>query len=94
MRKYEAIVIFYPNTEEEERTKVLERLSNIISANGSVESVEEWGDRKLAYLIDDYSNGYYVLCTFNANQEAINELDRVAKITESIMRHMVVRIDD
>ncbi len=94
MRKYEAMVIFYPNVEEEERAKISERLTNIISANGNVEEVEEWGNRKLAYLIDDYTNGYYVLCTFQAEQDVIVEFERVAKITEGIMRHMIVRIDD
>ncbi len=88
------MVIFYPNVEEEERAKISERLTNIISANGNVEEVEEWGNRKLAYLIDDYTNGYYVLCTFQAEQDVIVEFERVAKITEGIMRHMIVRIDD
>ncbi|MDO5726006.1 MAG: 30S ribosomal protein S6 [Tissierellia bacterium] len=94
MRNYEAIVIFYPDVEEEQRQRVMERLQATIEAGGSIESVDEWGERKLAYLIDDYVNGYYVLYTFSANPEILTEFDRIAKINESIMRHMVVKLDD
>lgn len=93
MRKYEAVFIFLPNEEEEKRNHLLERFKSIIETDGSVTNVDEWGVRKLAYLIDDIAEGYYVIVNFEANSEAVNELDRIAKISDSLMRHMVVRAD-
>ncbi|MDX9917071.1 MAG: 30S ribosomal protein S6 [Gudongella sp.] len=94
MRKYEAMVIFYPNLEEEKRNALLERLKGIIEASGKITTADEWGMRKLAYLIDDLSEGYYVLLNFESNPEVVKEFDRIAKISEGIMRHMVVREEE
>ena len=91
MRKYESVIIFYPNLEEEKRVKLLERLKNIIEENGTISNLDEWGNRKLAYLIDDLTEGYYVLVNFESTPEVINELDRVAKISDGVMRHMIIR---
>ncbi|HZJ99652.1 MAG TPA: 30S ribosomal protein S6 [Tissierellaceae bacterium] len=93
MRKYEGVFIFLPNEEEEKRNQLLERLKGIIEADGSVTNVDEWGLRKLAYLINDIGEGYYVVLNFNASPETVNELDRIAKISDSIMRHMIIRED-
>lgn len=93
MRKYEAMFIFLPN-EEEKRAKVLERLKGIIENGGTISNVDEWGTRKLAYLIDDIGEGYYVLVNFEGTPEIIKELDRVARISDSIMRHMIIREDE
>ncbi len=91
MRKYEAMIIFYPN-EEEKKDQVLERFQNIITeGKGAVTSVDEWGNRKLAYLIDDLSEGYYVLLNYEGTPEITKELDRVAGITDSVMRIMITR---
>nr|WP_300003996.1 30S ribosomal protein S6 [Tissierella sp.] len=94
MRKYEAVYIFLPTAEEEKRVKLLERFKGIIEANGSITSVDEWGNRKLAYLIDDIGEGYYVLINFEAQPEVIEELNRVAKISDIIMRHMIIKEDE
>lgn len=94
MRKYEAIVMFYPNVEEEKRQKVLDRLKGILDQDGKVTNVDEWGNRKLAYLIEYHEDAYYVLLEFEAETKAITEFDRVAKILDPVMRHMVVRLED
>nr|WP_300001966.1 30S ribosomal protein S6 [Tissierella sp.] len=94
MRKYEAVYIFLPTAEEEKRTKLLDRFKSVIEANGSITSVDEWGNRKLAYLIDDIGEGYYVLINFEAQPEVIEELNRVAKISDIIMRHMIIKEDE
>lgn len=94
MRKYEAIFIFLPNVEEEKRNQLLERFKGIIETDGSISNVDEWGIRKLAYLIDDIAEGYYVLMNFETTPEVVKELDRIAKISDSIMRHMVIREDE
>ena len=90
MRKYEAMFIFLPN-EEEKRVKVLERLKGIIENGGTISNIDEWGTRKLAYLIDDIGEGYYVLVNFEGTPEIGKELDRDARISDSIMRHMIIR---
>ena len=93
MNNYEAIVIFYHDVEEEVRKAAVERLTEIISNDGNVEDIDEWGDRKFAYLIDDRTIGFYYLIKFKATPSAIKEFDRVAKIQESIIRHMVINLD-
>jgi small subunit ribosomal protein S6 len=93
MRKYEVVFIFSPTQEEEKRVQLLDRFKKIIEADGTILNVDEWGIRKLAYLIDDIAEGYYVLINFEATPEVITEMDRVARISDSIMRHMIIRED-
>lgn len=85
--------IFLPN-EEETRVKLMERFKGIIEEDGSITSVDEWGVRKLAYLIDDIGEGYYVLLNIETTPEVVTELDRVAKISDSIMRYMIIREEE
>ncbi len=94
MRKYEGVLIFLPNMEEEKRVQLLDRFKGIIDADGSVTTVDEWGVRKLAYLIDDIGEGYYVLLNFEGTPEVVKEIDRVARISDGIMRHMIIREDE
>ncbi|MBU5439346.1 30S ribosomal protein S6 [Tissierella sp. MSJ-40] len=94
MRKYEAVLIFVPSQEEEKRVQLLERFKGIIEAEGTISNVDEWGIRKLAYPINDIGEGYYILMNFEGTPEAVKELDRVAKISDSIMRHMIIREDE
>ena len=94
MRKYEAVFIFMPNIEEEKRNQLLDRLKGVIESNGTITNIDEWGTRKLAYEINDQTEGYYVIINFETTPEIVKELDRIAKISDSIMRHMIVREDD
>ena len=94
MRKYEAVFIFLPSQEEEKRVQLLDRFKGIIEADGSISNVDEWGVRKLAYLIDDIGEGYYVLLNFEGTPEVVKEIDRVARISDGIMRHMIIREDE
>ena len=91
MRKYEAMLIFFPSLEEEKRNQLLDRFKGIIEADGSISNVDEWGIRKLAYLIEDIKEGYYVLINFEGTPEVIKEIDRVARISDGIMRHMIIK---
>ncbi len=79
--------------EEEKRSQLLDRLKGIIEADGTITNVDEWGVRKLAYLIDDIAEGYYVVMNFESTPEVIEEVKRISKISDSIMRHMIVRED-
>ncbi|HSH35013.1 30S ribosomal protein S6 [Schnuerera sp.] len=94
MRKYEAVFIFLPSLEDEARNQLFDRLKGIIESNGTVSDVDEWGVRKLAYEINDISEGYYIVINFETTPETVEELDRVCKISDSIMRHMIIREDE
>ncbi|HEY4537630.1 MAG TPA: 30S ribosomal protein S6 [Erysipelothrix sp.] len=95
MRKYELMYILKPTLEEEYRSELIERLHKILTDNGStIEKVDEWGLRDLAYEINDFKKGYYVVTQFNSNNQAINEFNRLVRINKDVMRHMIVRLDD
>lgn len=94
MKKYEIMYIIRPNIEEEAKKTVIERFNTILSDNGA-ETVEakEWGKRRLAYEINDFRDGYYVLVKTESNAAAIQEFDRLAKISEDIIRHMATKVE-
>ena len=93
MRKYEGVFIFAPNMEDENRNQLFDRLKGIIEGNGTITNVDEWGTRKLAYEINDLTEGYYIILNFETTPEVVEELDRICKISDNIMRHMVIRED-
>ena len=90
MKKYEVMYIVKP-VEEEAIEAVIAKFEGLISNNGgSVEKTDRWGKKRLAYEIQDLSEGFYVLVTFNATPACIKELDRVMLITDEVMRHMII----
>lgn len=92
MTKYEIMYIIRPDMEEEAQNAVIERFSNILTDNGAeITKVDEKGKRRLAYEINEYRDGYYVVVNFNGGEEAVNEFDRLAKYSDDIVRHMVIR---
>lgn len=91
MRKYEAVFIFAPSVDQETRNGVIEKFKGIIETDGSLIGIDEWGNRKLAYEINDLTEGYYILLNLEATSETLDELVRVAKITDGIIRQMIVR---
>lgn len=86
---YEAMVIYSLNNGEDAVKALVEKFKGMIEANGTLESADEWGKKKLAYEIDDQTEGYYVLYTFNAKPEFPAEFERVLKITDGVMRCLV-----
>jgi small subunit ribosomal protein S6 len=92
MRDYEAMLIIDPALENDATEAVIERFSQLIENNGGkVDKVDRWGKRKLAFEIDKRTDGYYAILTFKGENETVAELDRVLKIAEEIIRHMIVR---
>ena len=63
----------------------------MLEASGTVDTFAEWGKRRLAYPIDDYTEGYYVLATFESSPEFPQELERVFKITDGVLRYLTLR---
>ncbi len=91
MKAYELLFFVAPNTDEETRAGVMKRIDVAITAEGGVvDSVEDWGKRKLAFEIDDLTEGDYTLLNFHADPQQIAELDRVLRINDAVKRHMVV----
>ena len=82
---YEAVYILNPSLSEEQIAALVAKFKAVVEANGTVSEVDEWGKRRLAYPINDLMEGYYVLMTFNAA-----ELDRIFRITDGVMRSLIV----
>ena len=75
--------------------EVIEKYKSLIENNGGeLATVDKWGKRRLAYEIGDVNEGFYVVSKFNAEPKAANELDRVFKISDDILRHIIVREDE
>ena len=89
--KYEAGVIFSVANGEEATAALKEKINDLIAKNGTIESVDDWGKRRLAYLINDEAEGYYVLFNYQATPEFPAELDRVVKITDGVLRSLIVK---
>jgi len=94
MRNYETIFVLRPNLEEDKRNEVIEKFKSIIASNGEVGNVDEWGTRKLAYEIEKLKEGYYVLINFKANTDLPKELERNYKISDEVIRYLVVNLDE
>jgi small subunit ribosomal protein S6 len=92
MRKYEIMYIIRPNIEDEAKKALVERFNGILTDNGAeIIDSKEWGKRRLAYEINDFRDGYYQLMHVNAEAVAVDEFNRLAKINEDIIRHIVVK---
>ena len=91
---YEAVYILNPDLNEEQIAALVERFKSVVEANGTVTEIDEWGKRRLAYPINDLNEGYYVLMTFTADAAFPAELDRVLRITDGVMRSMIVCKDE
>ena len=89
--KYELMYIINPNLSEEETAAVVEKFKALVEQNGTLEEMEEMGKRKLAYLINDKPEGYYVLVKFTSGPDFPAELDRVLGITDGILRSLITR---
>jgi small subunit ribosomal protein S6 len=95
MRKYELLYILKPDLEEEQLAALQEKVAGIITQQGGqTEDVKEWGKRRLNYEIANYREGYYIEIHFDGTPEVILELERVIKITDGILRHIIVRIEE
>lgn len=91
LSKYETMFIVDVSVGEEATAAVVEKFKSLIEANGTVESFDEWGKRRLAYPINDMNDGYYVLVNFEAEPSFVAELERIFNITEGVMRSMTIK---
>ena len=88
---YEVVLIFSVSKGEEATAALVEKFKSLIAENATVENVDEWGKRKLAYLINDEAEGYYVLVNFESEADFPAELDRITNITDGVLRSMIIK---
>ncbi len=95
MKAYELLYFVDPTANEETRAGAMKRIDVAITGEGgTIDSVEDWGKRKLAFEIDDLTEGDYTLVNFHADPTQIAELDRVLRINDAVKRHMITRRED
>ena len=90
---YEAVVIFSVKNGDDKIAGLVEKFKALIEANGTLDSVDEWGKRRLAYPINYENEGYYVLYTFESEPEFPAEFERVINITDDAVRTMIVKVE-
>lgn len=88
---YETMMVFSVTKGEEAVQALVEKFKGLVESNGTLESIDAWGNRKLAYPINDEPEGYYALYNYTSGPEFPAELERIAKITDGVLRTLVVR---
>lgn len=94
MSKYESVLVISMKLGEEGIQKLIEKFKALIEKNATLDTVDEWGKRRLAYMINKESEGYYVLFNFTSNADFPAELDRRYKITDGVLRTLIIKKDE
>jgi len=95
LRTYEILFIVRPDFDEEQITAMLQKYKDVIVNDGGVVlTAEKWAKRRLAYEIAGFQEGNYLIVTFEGTPEIVTELDRLMKIDQQVIRHMISRIDN
>ena len=94
MAKYETMLITTATLDDEATAALVGKFKSLIEANGTIDSIDEWGKRRLAYPINDENEGVYTVINFTSEPDYPAELDRVYKITEGVMRSLIVAKED
>ena len=93
MAKYEMLYILDPATPDEAKEAVIAKFENVVTSNGgTVEKTDKWGLKKLQYPINRKSEGYYVVMSFEAGPTLVEELKRVSRITDEVVRRLITRL--
>ena len=92
-KSYETVFVLSNKLTEDATAELVKKFTDLIAANGTIDSVDEWGKRRLAYPINDIPEGYYVLVNFTSASDFPAELDRRYNIDENIMRGIVIRLE-
>ena len=90
MRNYELVYVVKPNSDEEVREAILNKVKEVVATDGEIVKVDTWGTKKLAYPIAKFTEGFYVLVNFKSAVDVPKEIDRNLKINENVIRHMIV----
>ncbi len=90
-RAYETVFILSTKLDEDATNAMIQKFKDLIAANGTIDGVDEWGKRRLAYPINKENEGYYVLVNFTSVPSFTAELDRIYKITDGVLRSLIVK---
>ncbi len=90
MTSYETLFIVHPSLTEEEVKPLIEKVKGVIEEAGTVTEIEEWGKKRLAYEIEKVKDGYFTLITFEAEPSVLDELNHIYRITENLLRGIVI----
>lgn len=95
VRQYELVYILPPESTEQQVAEIHEQVESVVARmSGQIEKTDNWGRRKLAYEIGPHKDGVYVLEVINGSGELVKELDRRLKVTDQVIRHLIVRVDE
>jgi small subunit ribosomal protein S6 len=95
MRVYEELFIVKPDAAEEDVDGFIEQLKTLITnGKGTIDKVDKWGVRKLAYRVQKFAEGQYILIQFGASPEAVKEIERRLRVTDMVIKFITVRIDE
>ncbi|MDR0325659.1 MAG: 30S ribosomal protein S6 [Oscillospiraceae bacterium] len=92
--RYETVFILSATLSEEATAATVEKFKTLIEQNGTIGEIDEWGKRRLAYEINDEAEGYYMLINFESDPDFPAELDRVYRITEGVLRSLIICKDE
>lgn len=93
MQQYETTMILNTKVGEDGINALIEKFKTLISDNGTIDNVDDWGKRRLAYEINDEQEGYYMMITFTSKPDFPAELDRIYNITEDVLRFLTVAVE-
>jgi len=95
LRIYELLYIIKPDLDAEQIAAIVEKFAELVRNNqGEIVKLDQWGKRRLAYEVQDYRDGFYVLMQFKAGPAVSGEVERVLKISENIIKYLITRIDE
>ena len=95
MRKYETLYVLRPDLETEKLQDQVSRYKDLVATHGGeLSEVNEWGKRRLAYEIEEFREGYYVLMKYQAETDFSKELERLFKISDDVLRYITTRVDE
>lgn len=92
-RQYELLYVLNPSIGEDALESLNQRVQELVASQGEIQKVDVWGRKRLAYEIEDETEGYYVLLHFNSEPDFPSEINRVLKITDNVLRYMVTTLD-
>lgn len=95
MKSYEVMYIINPSLDEASRTALIEQMHGIITSfQGTIDKVDDWGLRELAYEINDVRKAYYVVTNFSVSVEGLNEFERLMRINNDVFRYLIINNDE
>ena len=94
MRIYEELFIVKPDATDEEVDQVTEQLTSVVTTSkGTVDKVDKWGKRRLAYRVQKYKEGFYVLVQFSAEPDTVKEVERRLRVNDAVIKYLTVPLE-